>query len=185
MEDTEIVELYWNRDEQAIRETDDKYGHYCFKTAYRILFDNMDAQECVNDTWLTAWNHIPPERPVRLKYYLVKITRNIAMNLFRKNSAEKRGGTETEAALQELENVLSNNNDPEKEFLASELHRAVQVFLKKLSAKERNVFIRRYFYFETGKEIAEKYGISENNINVILNRVRRKLRDNLLKEGYL
>ena len=86
---------------------------------------------------------------------------------------------------QELENVLSNNNDPEKEFLASELHRAVQVFLKKLPAKERNVFIRRYFYFETGKEIAEKYGLSENNINVILNRVRRKLRDNLLKEGYL
>ena len=118
MEDTGIIDLYFSRDESAIRETDQKYGHYCYTVAWNILFDNEDSQECVNDTWRKTWELIPPQRPKLLKFFLAKITRGFAMNRLRANTREKRGGGKYETALEELENVLSDHNDPEKEFAA-------------------------------------------------------------------
>ena len=185
MEDSRIVDLYWERNEDAIKETDKKYGNYCFSCAFNILFDRQDAQECVNDTWLKAWNLMPDERPSMLKYFLAKITRGFALNLYRKNSAEKRGSNETEAALSELENVLSSGSDPEQEMFAKDLQSAINSFLYRLTEKERNVFIRRYFYMENTNMIAEKYHMTENNVSVVLNRARKKLRQYLMKEGYL
>ena len=107
MEDTGIIDLYFSRDESAIRETDQKYGHYCYTVAWNILFDNEDSQECVNDTWRKTWELIPPQRPKLLKFFLAKITRGFAMNRLRANTREKRGGGKYETALEELENVLS------------------------------------------------------------------------------
>ena len=185
MEDHEIIELYFSRDESAIRYTDQKYGNYCFTVAWNILFDREDSQECVNDTWRKTWDLIPPERPMFLKFFLAKITRGFAMNLLRTRTRDKRGGSQYEAALDELENVLSSGNDPEKEFEAKELAQEINRFLSKLAERDRNVFVRRYFYMESGAQIAEKYRLSETNVNVILNRTRKKLKEHLRKEGWL
>ncbi len=183
--DSEIVSLFWQRDEEAIRETDRKYGHYCFSVAYHILFDNQDAQESVNDTWLKAWEKIPPERPRELKYYLVKITRYISLNRLRANTADKRGNGEYETALEELEGVLSESTSPEEYTNASVLKDEINRFLRTLKKDHRQIFIRRYFYLENAKQIADLYHMSENNVNVILNRIRKRLKDHLLKEGIL
>ena len=185
MEDRQIVELYWQRDENAIRQSEEKYGHDCFRVAYRVLYDRDDAQECVNDTWLTAWQKIPPERPNILKYFLLKITRLLSINRLRVNTAEKRGGNAYDVTLNELENVLSDSTTPEQEVNAEILKEAIQSFLKGQKAEARKIFVRRYFFFETTKEIAEMYGISENKVSVTLNRTRNKLREYLGKEGYM
>jgi len=174
MEDTGIIDLYFQRNEDAIRETDDKYGHYCFTVAWNILFDNEDSQECVSDTWRKTWELIPPERPKLLKFFLAKITRGFAMNRLRANTRIKRGSGKYETALEELENVLSDQNNPEKEFEAKQLADELNRFLGGLKEKDRNIFIRRYFYMESGKQIAEKYGISETNVNVSLSRTRTR-----------
>jgi RNA polymerase sigma-70 factor (ECF subfamily) len=185
MEDTGIIDLYFQRNEDAIRETDDKYGHYCFTVAWNILFDNEDSQECVSDTWRKTWELIPPERPKLLKFFLAKITRGFAMNRLRANTRVKRGSGKYETALEELENVLSDQNNPEKEFEAKQLAAELNKFLGGLKEKDRNIFIRRYFYMESGKQIAEKYGISETNVNVSLSRTRTRLKEHLGKEGWL
>lgn len=185
MEDKKIIDLYFERNELAIKETDDKYGHYCFSVAYNILFSREDSEECVSDTWHRAWNLIPPNRPNKLKYYLAKITRQIALNLFRKLSADKRGGLEAVLVYEELDNYLASNNDPQKEFAKNELANFINNFLKKLNERERNILIRRFFYMESVKKIADMYLLSENNVSVILNRVKKSLKENLEKEGYL
>ena len=185
MEDPGIIDLYFQRNEDAIRETDDKYGHYCFTVAWNILFDNEDSQECVSDTWRKTWELIPPERPKLLKFFLAKITRGFAMNRLRANTRIKRGSGKYETALEELENVLSDQNNPEKEFEAKQLADELNRFLGGLKEKDRNIFIRRYFYMESGKQIAEKYGISETNVNVSLSRTRTRLKEHLGKEGWL
>ena len=185
MEDKGIIDLYFQRDESAIRETDQKYGHYCFTVAWNILFDREDSQECVNDTYRKTWDLIPPNRPAFLKFFLAKITRGFALNMLRTQTREKRGGTQYDSAVEELENVLSGGHNPEEEFRASELAKELNRFLSGLKEKDRNIFVRRYFYLESGKKIAERYGLSENNVNVILNRTRNQLRDYLRKEGWL
>ena len=185
MEDKEIVDLYFKRDEQAIRETEQKYGQYCFTVAYRILYENRDSEECVSDTWLQAWNTIPPQRPSLLKYYLAKITRYFAVNRLRTRTRQKRGGSETEIALEELEAVLSDGSDPEKEYDRNELIRVLNRFLKMQKAQDRDLFIRRYFYAEPVKDIAERYGMRENAVSLRLSRTREKLKETLRKEGYV
>ncbi|MBR3356658.1 MAG: sigma-70 family RNA polymerase sigma factor [Solobacterium sp.] len=185
MEDKEIVDLYFKRDEQAIRETEQKYGQYCFTVAYRILYENRDSEECVSDTWLQAWNTIPPQRPSLLKYYLAKITRYFAVNRLRTRTRQKRGGNEADIALEELEAVLSDGNDPEKEYDRNELIRVLNRFLKMQKAQDRDLFIRRYFYAEPVKEIAERYGMRENAVSLRLSRTREKLKETLRKEGYV
>ncbi|MBR3350370.1 MAG: sigma-70 family RNA polymerase sigma factor [Solobacterium sp.] len=185
MEDNGIIELYFARDESAISETAAKYGHYCYTVAWNILFSHEDSQECVNDTWRKTWELIPPQRPNLLKFFLAKITRGFAMNVLRGRTRQKRGGTQYETALEELENVLHSASDPQSEFDTKLLAQEVNRFLGTLKEKDRNVFVRRYFYLEAGSKIAERYGLSEANVNVILNRTRNRLKEHLRKEGWL
>lgn len=185
MEDRTIVDLYWNRDETAIAETDKKYGPYCLSVALRVVNDRPDAEECVNDTWLRAWNAMPPQRPLLLRPFLAKITRNLALDRYRAHSAAKRGSGETDAVLEELEGVLSGGSDPEQEVTAKELQEAIGKFVKGLPDRERDVFIRRYFYAESTPDIAERYGLKEPSVRTILARTRNRMKEFLEKEGFL
>lgn len=184
MEDSRIIELYWQRDPDAIQETDRKYGAYCFSVAHHILHSKEDAEECVNDTWLNAWNAIPPQRPGRLRLFLAKISRNLAFNRYSAQTAQKRGGGEMPLVLEELAECVAGAANPADTYEARELGNAIRVFVWKLPERECNVFVRRYFYTESAAEIARRYGLSESNVHVILNRTRTKLKKYLKKEGY-
>ena len=146
MKDSQIVELYWNRDERAIRETSTRYGRYCYAIADNILHDPEDAEECVNDTWMRAWNAMPPQRPGRLRMFLAKITRNLSFDRFQARRAQKRGGGEMPLVLEELEECLPSRDDVEGEVQARELERAVSEFLRVLPERECSVFLRRSFF---------------------------------------
>ena len=184
MEDDQIIELYWQKNADAISETASKYGSYCFAIAENILHNAEDSEECVNDTWLRAWNAIPPQRPGVLRMFLAKITRNLAFNRFNARNAEKRGGGETALVLDELEECLGGA-DAEAACEAKELRQSIRNFVRALPEREGNVLVRRYFFAEPVADIAKRYGLSENNVTVILSRTRRKLKAHLLKEGYL
>lgn len=184
MEDFEIVEMYWDRNENAITQTDRKYGKYCRKIAYSILFDREDTEECVNDTWLQTWNSIPPHRPERLSTYLGKICRNISINLFEKLSADKRGGTEADACLDEMAEVVGQSSDVEEQLDLSVLTDVINGFLKQCEKQARTVFVQRYWYMLNVKEIAKENGMSESNVKMTLMRTREKLKEYLIEEGY-
>lgn len=185
MEDSQIIELYWQKNGDAISETAGKYGPYCFAIAENILHNAEDSEECVNDTWLRAWNAIPPQRPGALRIFLAKITRNLAFNRFHARNAEKRGGREIALVLDELEDCLGGGADAEAAYEAKELRRCIRHFVRSLPERDGNVLVRRYFFAEPVADIAKRYGLSENNVMVILSRTRRKLKAHLLKEGYL
>jgi len=182
LEDHAIVELYWQRSERAVPETVQKYGAYCLAVVKRILQNKENADECVNDVWLSAWNAIPPERPALLRPYLAKIARNLAFDRYRSENAEKRGGGETALVLDELAECLADRADTEKAFEAAELGRVVRAFIRELPEREGNVFLRRYFFNESAAEIARRYGLSEANVRVLLSRTRRKLKARLTEE---
>ncbi len=184
MEDSLIIELYWQRNEDAIKETDIKYGAYCFAVAHNVLRDSEEAEECVNDTWLHAWNAMPPKRPSVLRAFLAKITRNLSFNRYNTYTAQKRGGGETAAVLEELAECLASETDVESEYMAKELGECVRNFVNTLPERDGNVFVRRYFFVDTVGEIAKRYGITENNVAVILSRTRAKLKKTLEREGY-
>lgn len=184
MQDRQIVELYWQRNEQAIEQTDRKYGLYCRTVANNILHNDEDSKECVNDTWLRAWNAMPPNRPTKLQMFLAKITRNLALDRYRTYTAEKRGGGEIPLVLSELETCIPALGDVEENFLAKELSTSINRFVRQLPEQEGNIFVRRYFFAESISAIADRYGYTHNNIAVILSRVRRKLKVHLEKEGY-
>ena len=184
MEDYEIVEMYWDRDENAIARTDQKYGKYCRKIAYSILFDREDTEECVNDTYLQTWNSIPPQRPEKLSTYVGKICRNIAINLYEKLNAAKRGGTETDACLDELAELVGKNSDAEEQLDLSVLTDTINAFLRNCEKEARIIFVQRYWYMIPVKEIAKENRISESKVKMTLLRTREKLRDYLLEEGY-
>ena len=183
MEDDKIIMLYWNRDERAIHYTDVKYGTYCNAIAYRNLGNHEDADESVSDTYLHTWNTIPPTRPSKLSLFLGKITRNIAIDLRRKNGAKKRGSGEYDLALEELEYCLSGDSDPEEAMMQSELRAFIDDFLASLPVAQRRVFIRRYWHFCSVQEIAEQYGYSLSKTKSILFRTRNSLRDFLSERG--
>ncbi len=185
MDDSRIVELYWRKNTDAITETNSKYGAYCFAIADNILHNKEDSEECVNDTWLNAWNAIPPQRPNKLQMFLAKITRNIAFNRFNAKAAEKRGGGELVLILDELAECLTDRTDVEAECEARELGRCITLFLRGLPERNGNVFVRRYFFTEPVALIAKRYGLSENNVMVILSRTRKKLKTHLIKEGHI
>ena len=185
MEDNQIIELFWQRDESAITETGRKYGAYCRTIANNILQNNEDAEECVNDTWLKAWNSIPPARPASLKAYLGKITRNLALDKAAAASAQKRGGGEYTLALDELAECIADGSDIEQAYEEKELKEYIFKFLRTLPERERNLFVRRYFFVDTVKEIAAKYALTENNVMVILSRTRKQLKSKLMKEGFI
>ena len=177
MEDSEIIGLYWQRSEEAISATEAKYGGYCAAIATRILCDAEDAKECVNDTWLAAWNAIPPQKPERLSAYLGRLTRNLSLNRAKAASAEKRGGGQRELALAELEECVP---DPVEE---QELTAALNRFLCGQSVPRRNIFIRRYWYLVPIRELAEEFGMSERAMTSLLFRMRGQLKRFLEQEG--
>ena len=185
MEDKQIIELYWKRDETAIVRCQERYGSYCGVIARNILQSPQDAEECVNDVWLAAWDSIPPQRPANLAAYLAKLTRNRAIDRWRSLHREKRGGDSIPLALEELAEVLPAEEDPERCLLGKELGRAVNGFLAGLSAKERNVFLCRYWYFDSIGDIAQRFSFSEEKVKSMLFRTRKKLLKTLGEEGLL
>ena len=185
MDDRQIVDLYFQRSEQAIAESDVKYGKYCFRIAYGILTDQGEAEESVNDTFLAAWNAIPPRRPAVLATFLGKITRNLSISRWRKRSAEKRGNGEFPLCLEELDDCVSGMPNLEQQLAAKETVSVLNAFLEVLPAAERKIFLRRYWFMESTAEIAEAMGCTQTKITTTLNRTRKKLRTALEKEGLL
>lgn len=184
MEDSQIVGLYFSRDEGAIQETQKKYGPYLQKIAYNILQDLQDSQESVNDTYLAAWNSIPPHRPDVLSTYLGKITRRISIDIFRKRNRLKRRDSEYAVSLSELDETISGGATPEETLQAQQLGIAISDFLRQLPEQSRHVFVGRYYYCDSVKDVARYCGISEAKAKTLLYRIRCSLKEYLCKEGF-
>lgn len=184
MEDNQIVQLYWDRNENAIKYTEEKYGNYCKSIAKNIVGNFEDAEECVNDTYINAWNAMPPHKPSILAAFLGKITRNISFNRYKRNKAEKRGNGEMDLILDELSECTAGTNDTEKEIEYQELIKAINEFLVSLSEYKRNIFVCRYWYSDSISSIAKAYGVKENAVSMALGRLRKKLRAYLLERGF-
>lgn len=185
MDDERIIDLYWQRDERAIDETDIKYGPLCSSIAYGILSNPEDTEECVSDTYMAAWNSLPPQRPRLLRAYLGRITRNLSLNRLRNGSARKRGGGELNLIYEEMENCLAAENGPEKSLEEKELIQAVNAFLAGLPREERLMFLYRYWLAQPVAKIAARMGYKPGRVNSALYRSRQKLRRHLEKEGLL
>ena len=184
MDDKSIIDLYLDRSEQAISETSVKYGKYCFSIAFNILSDKEDSEESVNDTYLAAWNNIPPRVPSILSTFLGKITRNISLNRWKSRRAYKRRGGEVPLALDELEECISTGERVEETFEKKELLRSMNRFLDALPDTERNLFVCRYWYLDPIHDIAQRFGFTESKVTSMLHRIRGKLRKHLEKEGF-
>lgn len=184
MNDCDIIDLYWERDGRAIKETSEKYGSFCKSIAMNILSSEEDASECVNDTYFSAWNSIPPQRPEKLAAYLGKITRNLSFNRYKHDRVQKRGGGNITLVLDELAECVSDADSVEKAMDRQELASALNSFVKGLSSGKRIIFVQRYWYGQTVKEIAADSGLSENNVSKTLERQRRKLRAYLKERGF-
>ena len=181
MDDLQIIELYFARDEQAIKETDRKYGKTCFRVAYNLLSNNEDSEECVNDTYLTVWNKIPPTRPNNFIAFICKITRNLSLKRLEVSNAMKRSAG-TIISMSELEKALPDQciaPDVEDE----ELGKLISAFLWSEKALDRNVFLRKYWFFDSISDISERYSMNENSVKSMLFRSRNRLREFLRKEG--
>lgn len=183
MDEKQIIDLYWARSERAIDETARKYGKFCHCIAYNILAKHQDSEECVNDTYLNAWNAIPPKRPNKLSAFLGKITRNLALKTYERYTAEKRGGGQVVLALEELAECIPDPNTVERMVDNRILADKLNVFLSQLPGEARRIFLRRYWNLNTVREIAEVYGISESKVKMSLMRTRGKLRSFLEQEG--
>ena len=183
MTDEEIIALYFDRSEEAIAATQRKYDGYCRTLVGRILGSSRDVEETISDTWLQAWLSIPPNRPDNLKLYLARIGRNLALNRLRDGRAARRGEG-ADAVLEELSEVLGGSTT-EEIVDARELQQAVNRFLHRLPRRDCDIFVRRCFYAEAAGEIASRYGLRPNTVTVSLHRTRKKLREYLIKEGYL
>ncbi len=185
MEDVNIVELYFARNEQAIRETDKKYGKSCTSIAYRIIHTHEDAEECTNDTWIRAWNAMPPERPIPLFPYLAAIVRRLALDCYKKLNRSKRGGGQVALALDELEECVAGSDSVEDTVDKTLLAEKIAAFLETLTPNQRKIFVQRYTYVMSIAEIAEKDDLTESNVKVTLMRIRKALKESLQKEGLL
>lgn len=183
MEDFEIVDLYWARSEEAIHETAEKYGHYCHGIARRILSNRADAEESVNDTYLAAWNAIPPHRPAALQIFLGKITRRLSLKKWRDQSRIKRDGGQTALALDELAESIPTKDSTEDQIIAAELAELLNRFLAGLPETERRVFLCRYWYLDPIRTISRDFGFSGSKVKSMLYRIRGKLRSFLQEEG--
>lgn len=183
MEDSQIVALYWDRNEAAIDQTQRKYGKYLEKIAYNILCNREDADESVNDTYLAAWNSMPPQRPGVLSTYLGKLIRRISIDLFRKKTADKRNGGEYALSLEEMSQCAGKNTTDEQLELQL-LADSIAAFLGTQDAETRRAFIGRYYYMDSVKDIARYCRISESKVKVLLYRTRQRLREHLGEEGF-
>ena len=185
MDDGAIVSLYLARSERALEETAAKYGPYCRAVAGRILPDGRDVDEAVSDAYMAAWGSIPPQEPARLDTYLAKLTRRAALKRWRAKDAQKRGGGQPEAALEELADMLPGGTDPAGTVEAKELVRTLDRFLETLPEVQRRVFLRRYWFFDPVNDIAARYGFTPSKVKSMLARTRTRLMDFLKEEGYL
>ncbi len=183
MEDRQIVDLYWTRQERALEETDRKYGGYCRTIAYNILYSKEDSEECVNDTWLRAWNSIPPQRPGILQAFLAKITRNLSLDRYKASRAGKRGGGQLPVALEELGECLQASATLEEELELRQISQILDRFLRTLPERDCCIFLRRYWYVDGIREIALRYDMAEGSVKSSLHRTRQKLRVCLEREG--
>lgn len=183
MEDSQIVALYFGRDERAIDETARKYGKYCFSIAHSILGNREDAEEAVSDTYLGIWATIPPHKPVHLSTFLGKIARRTALKRWEKNHTQKRGHGELALALEELSEFLSDGQTPETTIENQELTRLLNEFLRILPQEERQVFVCRYWYLDSIADIAKRFGFSQSKVKSMLARTRKKLYTTLQREG--
>lgn len=184
MQDNEIVKLYFERNDKAIAVTEKQYSDYCRSIARRILGDREDVEECLNDTYLRAWNSIPPNKPQNLAVYLGRIIRNLSLDRYRQRTAEKRGGTETEEILDELSEITNGKDETFDGVQRKELIRAINAFLSSLRDTERRMFILRYWYAYSVSDIADKSGKSESSVSVSLLRTRKKMKEYLTERGY-
>ena len=184
MEDEQIVSLYWAREESAIRETEKKYDRYLTKIAHNILNNPEDSRESVNDTYLAAWNSMPPHRPSVLSAYLAKLTRRISIDCFRYRTRDKRLGSEYALSLSELGDCVSGGNTTEEIVNLKLLADAIGIYLRTQSAEARTAFIARYYFLDPVKEVAAALGISESKCKTLLHRTRTGLRAYLEKEGF-
>lgn len=185
MQDEKIVELYWERKETAVKETQKKYDRYLTKIAYNILADFEDSREGVNDTYLAAWNSIPPHKPNILSTYLGKLTRRISIDIFRRRNRHKRKSSEYILSLAELEECVSGGNTPEEVVEVQLLADAINTFLSTLSEETRNLFIGRYYFMDSLREVAEHCDMTESRAKNILFRTRCSLKVYLEKEGFI
>ena len=184
MEDEKIVSLYWDRDERAIRETEEKYDRYLTKIAYNILSNHEDSRESVNDTYLAAWNSMPPPKPSVLSTYLAKITRRLSIDIFRHRNRDKRKGSEYAISLSELGDCVSGGNTTEEIINVKLLADAIGIYLRTLPEEARTLFIGRYYFLDSLKEAAAYCGMTESKAKSLLHRTRLGLKEYLIKEGF-
>ena len=183
MEDIQIIQLYRKRDEQAIQETEKKYGGFCYQISYHILENHEDAGECVSDTWLNTWESIPPQNPTSLQAYVGKIVRNISLNVWKKKHAKKRYAG-MEMLFSELEECLEDGQSVENQIEMQELTKAINEWLRMLKKEDRNLFLQRYWFGYPVKELANQRKESAKKLSVRLFRLRASLKKNLEKEGF-
>lgn len=182
--DNEIIEMLFQKSESALSYLAEKYGKLCRLLSYNILHNTEDTEECVNDTYMGVWNTIPPKHPECLKAYTLRICRNISIAKLNHNNAQKRNSS-YDVSLDELVDIFSSKGTVDSEFETKELTKSIECFLDSLTAENRVLFIRRYWYFDEYKAISERLGISEKNVSVKLTRLRKKLKDFLIKEGQI
>ncbi len=185
MDDEQIIKMYWDRNEQAINATDKRYGTYCYAIAEGILHNQEDAKESVNDTYLEAWNKIPPHRPDIFKIFLGRLTRCISIDKWRKKTAEKRGSGELPRVLEELSECIAPEGNPCSEMEKKLLNKTINDFVRGLNHTEQKVFLHRYWYAKSVRQIAVQYGFSESKVKSMLMRMRKKLHERLETEGLL
>lgn len=185
MEDKHILDLFWERSEQAVTEVSAKYGRYCTGIAMQILHNMLDAEECVNDTWLHAWNAIPPKRPSVLQAYLGKITRNLSLDRWKRMTAQKRGGSQVELMLEELGDCVPADDSVQQEVESKVLAQSISRFLREQPENSRYLFIRRYWYGDAISDLAQKTKFTESYVKTSLFRLRQKLKQRLEEEEVL
>ncbi len=184
MDDELIIDLFWVRSEQAITETDIKYGVMCITLAQNIVTNHEDAEECVNDTYLSLWNAIPPTRPAVFSAYIAKIVRNLAMKKATYNNAQKRSSNMT-VSIHELEGYIAARGNPVDTIQGQALASCIEQFLRSIDYESRNIFLRRYWFFDSISDIAKRFAMSESKVKSRLFRTRNKLYTHLMKEGFL
>jgi RNA polymerase sigma-70 factor (ECF subfamily) len=184
MDDSMIIELFWKRSEQAIAETDTKYGSMCMTLAKNIVINHQDAEECVSDTYMSLWDTIPPTRPSILSAFIARIVRNLAMKKATYNNAQKRASNMA-VSIHELEEYVSVASDSDGPLDEKELADCIEAFLHTTDYESRNIFLRRYWFFDSITEIADRFSISESKVKSRLFRTRNKLYSHLIKEGFL
>ena len=182
--DEKIIDLYWNREEQAISETDKKYGRYLYTIAYNIVHDNLDCEECLNDTYLGTWNRIPPQRPNAFQIFLSKIMRNIAIDRYRKKRAAKNIPSELMVSLSEIDECMDNAPSVEEEYAIREMIKILNNYLRSSDENDEFMFVCRYYYSDCLADIAKMLGVSEKTVYRALLRMRSELRKKFEEEGY-